>query len=57
MYSPGGSQCQVMDWIGFDGLARNQGKTDTLGESGEQQMYICLDLSCHDMFLVNAPDA
>ena len=40
MYSPGGSQCQVMDWIGFDGLARNQGKTDALGESGEQQMYI-----------------
>src|SRR5260370_5565530 len=40
MYSPGGSQCQVMDWIGFDGLARNQGTTDGLGESGEQQLAL-----------------
>ena len=29
-----------MYWIWFDGLAGNQGKTDALGDGGEQQMAL-----------------
>ncbi len=40
MYLTGGPQCQVMHWIWFDSLARNQGKAHALGEGGEQEMTL-----------------
>src|SRR2546422_3179985 len=37
IYRTGRPQCHMMYWIRFDGLAGNQGKTDAVGDGGEQQ--------------------
>src|ERR1700674_3273294 len=40
MHHPRWSQGQVVFWVRYDGLARNQGKANALSERGKQQLAL-----------------